>query len=63
MVGNSWYVNMLDTDHSILTEAARIHKAKYNDDTAKFTPSKDAKKARSRSRARTMFGLKQRSVD
>ncbi|OAA49898.1 cell cycle inhibitor Nif1 [Beauveria brongniartii RCEF 3172] len=35
-----------------------IHKAKYNDDTAK-----DAKKIRSRSRARTMFGLKQRSVE
>ncbi|KAJ4144875.1 hypothetical protein LMH87_003743 [Akanthomyces muscarius] len=40
-----------------------IHKAKYNDDTTKVTPSKDAKKARSRSRARTMFGLKQRSVE
>ncbi|OAA67592.1 cell cycle inhibitor Nif1 [Cordyceps fumosorosea ARSEF 2679] len=39
-----------------------IHKAKYNDDTADVTPSKDPKKARSRSRARTMFGRK-RSVD
>ncbi|ATY59919.1 cell cycle inhibitor Nif1 [Cordyceps militaris] len=39
-----------------------IHKAKYNDDTANDAPSKDTQKARSRSRARTMFGLK-RSVD
>ncbi|XWW97225.1 hypothetical protein V2A60_005206 [Cordyceps javanica] len=39
-----------------------IHKAKYNDDAVDDIPSKDVKKARSRSRARTMFGLK-RSVD
>lgn len=40
-----------------------IHKAKYNDDSAKEAFSKDAKKARSKSRTRTMFGLKQRSAD
>ncbi|KAI9171284.1 Protein DSF2 [Paramyrothecium foliicola] len=44
MVGNSW-----------------IHKAKYNDtgdDGKKTSPKKDAKKSRSKSRTRTMFGLK-----
>lgn len=34
-----------------------IHKAKYNDDD-KASPEKSKKKARSKSRTRTMFGLK-----
>lgn len=38
-----------------------IHKSKYSDDAEKDASSKDAKKARSKSRTRTMFGLKQRS--
>ncbi|KAM0353600.1 hypothetical protein ACHAPU_001613 [Fusarium lateritium] len=35
-----------------------IHKAKYDDDGEATTPKKDKKKARSKSRTRTMFGLK-----
>lgn len=35
----------------------RIHKAKYDEDE-KSSPTKDRKKARSKSRGRTMFGLK-----
>lgn len=57
MVGNSWYVNPpIYTSKRLLTPV-RIHKPKYMEDD-KESPKKDKKKARSKSRTRTMFGLK-----
>jgi len=40
-----------------------IHKPKYMDDDVTTSPKKDKKKARSKSRTRTMFGLKQKGTE
>ena len=60
MVGNSWYViHVLDyiIDDDRTNHCFRIHKSKYADDSEKSN-KKDKKKGRSKSRTRTMFGLR-----